>query len=70
MDEAEEVFNVVFPSSDEPAEVVHPCEESLHFPASAVTAQLTGILTPAAVAPVGRDHLDAILVLEPAIERV
>ena len=70
MDEAEEDFDVVFPSSDESPEVVHPCKESLHFPASAVAAQLTGILTPAAVAPVGRDHLDAVLVLKRAIERV
>ena len=70
VDEAEEVLDVVFPSSDESAEVVHPCEESLHFPASAVAAKLTSILTPAAVAPVGRDHLDAVLVLKRAIERV
>jgi hypothetical protein len=70
VDEAEEVLDVVFPSGDESAEVVHPREEPLHFPAPAVTAQLTGILTPASVAPVGRDHLDAVLVLERAIERV
>jgi hypothetical protein len=52
VDEAEEVLDVVFPSSDEPAEVVHPREEPLDFPASAVAAQFAGILTPAAVAPV------------------
>jgi hypothetical protein len=70
VDEAEEVFDVVFPSSDESTEVVHPCEEPLHFPPSAVSAQFARILTFAAVAPVGRDHLDAVLVLERPIERV
>lgn len=70
VDEAEEVFDVVFPSSDESAEVVHPREEPLHFPAFAVAAQLTRVLAFAAVAPVGRDHLDAVFVLERTIERV
>src|ERR1700722_7183055 len=32
MNEAEEVFEVVFPASDESAEVVHACEERFHFP--------------------------------------
>ena len=70
VDEAEEVFDVVFPSSDESAEVVHPREEPLHSPAFAVAAQFTGVLTFTAVAPVGRDHLDAVLVLERPIKRV
>ena len=70
VDEAEEVLDVVFPPGDESAEVVHPCEESLHFPAPAVATQLAAILTPAAVAPVGRDHPDAIFFLEHAVERV
>lgn len=30
VDEAEEVFDVVFPSSDESSEVVHPREKPLH----------------------------------------
>lgn len=33
VDEAEEVLDMVFPSSDESAEVVHPGKQSLHFPA-------------------------------------
>lgn len=65
VDEAEKVLDVVFPSGDKSAEVVHPRKEPLHSPAPAVASQLTGILTPAAVAPVGRDHLDAVLVLAP-----
>jgi hypothetical protein len=70
VDEAEEILDMVFPSGDEAAEVMHPREEPLHFPAPAVAAQLTAILTPAPVAPVGRDHLDAVFLLERAVERV
>jgi len=57
--EAQEVFDVVFPSSDESSEVVHPGEESFHFPASAVAAELSSVLGLLfAVAAVGRDHSD------------
>jgi hypothetical protein len=34
VDKAEEVFDVVFPSGDEPPEVVQPGEEPFHFPAT------------------------------------
>ena len=70
VDEAKKVLDVVLPSGDEAAEAVHPCEQPLHFPASAIPAQLTAILSSAPIAPVGRDHLDAIFFLEPAVERV
>jgi hypothetical protein len=70
VDEAEEVLDVVFPSSDEAAEVVHPGKEPLHFPAFSIAAQLAAILTPAPVAPVRRDHFDAVLLLELSVERV
>jgi hypothetical protein len=53
VDKAEEVFDVVFPSSDGSAEIVHPREEPRRFPASRVAAQFTGVLTPAVVAPAG-----------------
>jgi len=69
-DEAEEVLDVIFPSGDEAAEVVHPRKEPLDFPASAIAAQLASILAPAPVAPVGRDHLNAVFLLERAVERV
>jgi hypothetical protein len=61
VDEAEEILDVVFPSGNEAAEAIHPCEEPLYFPAPAVAAQLTAILSHAPIAPVGRDHLDAVL---------
>src|SRR5277367_3542095 len=59
--EAEEVFDVVFPSGNESAEVVHPGEEPFHFPASSVAAKLSSVLCLLfAVAAVGGDHLDAV----------
>jgi hypothetical protein len=63
LSEAEEVFDVVFPSSDEPSEVVHPGKEPFHFPASAVAAELPSVLGLLfTVASVGGDHLDAVLI--------
>jgi hypothetical protein len=38
MDEAEQVFDVVFPAGDEPAEVVHPGEEPFYFSSPAIIA--------------------------------
>lgn len=38
VDEAEEVFDAVFPAGDESSEVVHPGEEPFHFPSPAVAA--------------------------------
>jgi len=70
VDEAEEILDVIFPSGDKAAEVVQPCKEPLDFPAPAVAAQFAAILTTAPVAPVGRDHLDAVFLMEPAVERV
>jgi hypothetical protein len=59
VNEAEDVFNVVFPSGNESAEVVHPGEQPFHFPSSAIASQLASILgLLSATAPVGRDHFD------------
>ena len=38
LDEAEEVFDAVFPSCDQSAVVLHPGKESFDFPAAAVAA--------------------------------
>lgn len=71
MEEAEKVFGVVFPSGDESAEVMHPGEEPLHFPATAIAAQFASILGRAfAAAPVRCDQFDAVLALELFLERV
>ena len=70
VDEAEEVLDVIFPACDEATEVVHPREEPLDLPALSVAAQLAPILTPASIAPVGRDHFDVVFLTERAVERV
>jgi hypothetical protein len=38
LDEAEEIFDVVFPSGNESAVVVHPGEEAFDFPSAAIAA--------------------------------
>ena len=71
MNKAEEVFDVIFPSGDESAEVLHPCEESFDFPSPAISAQLASILSLlAATTAVRRDQLDAVFGGELFIERV
>ena len=70
LDEAEEVSDVVFPSGDEPSEVVHPGEEPFDLPAFFVAAELPPILRFTSVAAVRGDHLDAIFVFELLIELV
>src|SRR5450755_3071008 len=70
VDEAEEVLDVIFPSGDESAEVVHPGEKPLHFPSSLVAAQRASILRLAAPAAIRRDQLDAVLFFEFLIEPI
>jgi hypothetical protein len=71
MDEAEKVFDVVFPSSDEAAVVLHPGKDAFDLPSAPVAAQRTAILCPLlAVRSVGRDHLDAVVGREFFIERI
>lgn len=71
VDEAEEVLDVVFPSGDEAAEVMHPGKESLHFPAFSITAQFAAILSSAfASAPVRGNQFDTVFIPEVRVERV
>ena len=71
MDEAEEVLDVVFPSGDEAAEVVHPGKQPLHFPAFSIAAQFAAILSSAfAAAPVRGDQFDPVLFGKLRVERV
>ena len=60
LDEAEEVFDMEFPPSDEATETLHPCKQPFHFPAALVAAQWAAILRFAAVSAIGRDHLDVV----------
>ena len=71
LNEAEEILDMVFPSDDEAAEVMHPGEEPFHLPASAIAAQGAPILrVPSSPTPVGSDHFDAVFGGEFFIERV
>ncbi len=70
LDEPEEVFDVELPSGNEPAEGVHPGEESLDLPTFLVAAELPPILRFASVAAIRGDHFDAIFVFELLVEFV
>ncbi len=70
VDHPEIVLDVVFPSGDEPTEVVHPCKESLHLPSSFVSAKLPPVLASRAVAAIRRDHFDAVFVVQLSVESV
>jgi hypothetical protein len=70
MDEAEEVPDMVFPSGDKAAEVMHPGKEPLHFPASSIAAQFAAILSPAPVAPVRGNQFNSVVFSEFRVERV
>jgi hypothetical protein len=62
---------MIFPSGDESAEVMHPCEEPLHFPSPAISPQLASILSLSpATSTVGGNHLDVVFGGEPLVERV
>jgi hypothetical protein len=70
MDKPEEIDDVIFPTGDQPAEVVHPREQPLDFPASPVTAQLAPVLTLASAPSIGRDHFYSVFGSELFVERV
>ena len=71
MDEAERVFDVVFPAGNESSEVVHPGKEPLHFPSFAIAAQLAAILGSVfSSASVRRNQLDAVFGGQLFIQRV
>jgi hypothetical protein len=71
VDEAEEVFYMVFPAGNDAAEAVHPGEQPFHLPSPAVAAQRASVLSAAfSSAPVGRDQLDAVLFFKLRVEPV
>lgn len=70
LDESEEIFDVKFPSSDEPSKAVHPGEESFDLPALLVAAELPPVLGFATIASIRSHHLDAVFLLMPQIEPV
>ena len=71
LDKAKEVFDVIFPSSDEATEGMHPGKEPFNLPSSSISAQRTAVLCLAfSFAPVGCDHLDAVFAGELLVEWV
>ena len=70
LDETEEVFDVVFPSGDESAEVVHPGEESFDLPSFFIAAKLAPVLGFTSVATVRGDHLNAVFFFELLVDLV
>ena len=71
LDEAEEVFDVIFPSRDQVAVVLHPGQDSLDSPSAPITAQRSAVLGLLfAIGSVGSDHLYAIFLGQRLIERV
>jgi hypothetical protein len=70
MDHAEVVLDVIFPPGDESAEVMHPCEETLHFPSSFVSTELASVLTSRSIAAVWCDHLDAVFLFQFSVQPI
>ena len=70
LEQAEEIADVVFPASDQPARVVEPGKEAFDFPAATIAAEGPTVLGGTAARAIGRDHLDTVLVAELRIEQV
>jgi hypothetical protein len=68
--EAEEVVDVVLPSRDQTAVVLHPSEDPLDLPSASIAAQWSAVLALAAVGSVGGDHLNAIFFGQRLIENI
>src|SRR6266852_8973778 len=69
---AEEIGLVIFPTADQAAEIVKPCEQPFDFPTVAVAPQLPAVLGvfPAAIALVRSDQTDAVFFSQPLVERI
>jgi hypothetical protein len=59
-----------FPPRDQTAEIVHPGKQPFHLPSTLVTTQGAAILRFAAIATIGRDHLDAIFFVQSLVQSV
>ena len=70
LNHAEEVGGVAFPAAGESAEVLQPREEPFDFPAPQVSAQRSSVLGSPSLAPVGRDHFDAVMAAKLLVQRV
>src|SRR5580698_11537185 len=72
LDHPEEIVWVVFPANDHAAEIMKPCEQTFHFPATPVATQSTPVLRRRrdAHALVRRDELHAILFQDALVQRI
>ena len=71
MNKSEEVFDMIFPTRDESAEVVHPGEEPFHFPSPAISPELASVLSLlSATSPVRGNHFDVVFGGELLVERI
>jgi len=70
MHETKEILDVVFPSSDQAAEVVHSGKVPLYLPTSTVTTQLASVLTFASASPIGCNQFDAVVFREFGVEPI
>jgi hypothetical protein len=62
LEHGEEVGLVIFPTADQSAEIVEPCEQALDFPTATVTTQFAAILgvVPEAIEFVRCDESDVV----------
>ena len=65
-----EVDGVAFPAAGKSAEVLQPGKQPFDFPAPQVSAQRSAILSSLSLAPVGRDHFDAVVLTKLLVQRV
>lgn len=70
MHEAEKVVDVVFPSYDQTAELVHPGKQPFYFPTSAITTQWAAVLGLAPALPIRRNQFDAVFFGKLFVERI
>src|SRR5258707_7259013 len=72
LEHGEEVGLVIFPTADQAAEIVKPCEQALDFPAAAVATQFAAVLRvlPVAIVFVGCDESNAVFLPEALVERI
>jgi hypothetical protein len=70
LEHGEEVGLVVFPTADQSAKIVKPCEQALDLPAAAVTTQFAAVLGifPVAIVFVGCDESDAVFLPQALVQ--
>ena len=72
LEHSEEVGLVIFPTANQAAEIVKPCEQALDFPAAAVATQFTAVLgvLPVAIVLVGCNEPNAVFLPQALVQRI